>query len=60
MNMKSPEEIRDEMVAAHRSRGEAREYVVEGRRSWHEGDEIIAVNLSGLRQMNWKFPRRDG
>jgi hypothetical protein len=48
------------MVARPRSREEARECTVEDKRPWHEGNEIVVVNLAGLKQMNWKFPRRDG
>jgi hypothetical protein len=41
-------------------RSEARNYQVEDRRPCHDGDEIVDVNITASRMVNWKFPRRDG
>jgi hypothetical protein len=59
-NMKSPEEIRDEMVPSHRGRGKAKDYAVKDQIPWKEGSQIIVINITATKIMNWIFPGRDG
>jgi hypothetical protein len=57
-NVKPREEIRNGFHPCNQTR--ARDYQAEDHRPRHAGDEVIVVNVTSSRIVNWKFPRRDG
>jgi hypothetical protein len=60
-NMRTPESrIRPLTSKSPSTTRRERYHVTVDKRPWHDGDEIIIVDQSAKRQIEWEFPRRDG
>jgi hypothetical protein len=59
-NMGLPQSLCHLIAIRTTLQGKARDYQIVDRKPLHDRYKAIIVDVTAIRQINWKFPRRDG